>query len=671
MALDKIKVPIPAPSSLEVLRDIADVLQKPPASYDDVYSKKCMKVAALLGVQIHESKSKARKSTTVPLSVLWDSLDRGSWYGTFDPRETSENEVLRSQGQKARSNVLSFLERLNSFVNQVKLAGHMPPDNPFVEIASLNGTSKRKTNDPLQISQQQAENLLLNVKIYVDMMQAWTSGRIKFNSDKKGFGGGSSQLSHVNMSFVGKGGTGNTFADLMRFLPTMDDVKRERARRALSVLDFSKRNPKILFTLDYTPTQSEGSRGCIVSWKRISDASGYVLRRRAVFSEADDEVTLSNEDLRETTKALSDYVKTYALTFMGSVHEDSVFSYLDESIAEGEYYIYYLQAYQLKNESPGSIFGGESAVISLGSAGKSAIEKKFKDLSGSRSLNPWPVFAQHILGDSNYDWVLAGANTRSSLNRSESVDSARKYSYLNASSKFLFEQAEAGKLVRPKDIKNVVQSVTDSIQKYGVGQTIQELLSETGILYYFDGIDSLDDGKFSRAGSLETDTSDLFHVVAAAIDPDTATLDLNSLATNLSMLLGSGPLALGTTLINGESHGGSSPREITMFDPESGATDDGEGALQFVNDLGDIRDSTVDLTTFEGISKLMRVLRILSDFGPNTDQPEPEKEPTSTPRVTPAQIRTTVPGKVELIRDVQTVRVAARTSLVRRVKNEG
>jgi hypothetical protein len=244
----------------------------------------------------------------------------------------------------------------------------------------------------------------------------------------------------------------------------------------------------------------------------------------------------------------------------------------------------------------------------------------------TEAVSPWPAFAQVLYGNSNYDWLLAAANVRASINRLDDTATTRKYSYLIAESTFLFQQADAGSLVMPSDMNDIITNISTAITKYGVSQVIQNLLDETCISYYYEGRDPQSDPHFTTSATSQN--SNLFNIIASTIDSDTATLDLKSLISNMSQLTRMS-LSSATSTSKNTSTSNASPSEISVSATGSSTNAQKAESQQFINELGDLRDATIDLQTFDGISKLMRTIRIISDYGPNRSRTS-----TSTTTVT-------------------------------------
>jgi hypothetical protein len=639
-------------------------MQAPPPSVTQDYLNRCLFAASNLNVPVNQTMV-TQPPVTTPAGVLGNvikdistAISKVLW----QPASTianpalqplwDENEQNRALANAAQGNVLAFIERVNTFINQASNSGFQPPSNPFTLLAQYN-SDRGGGFAPIQLASSDADNIVFNIGAYVDLLEAYNQGGVDLNSPT---GFNSAQMSHVKLSFDGLGGSGNPAADILTFLPTNDQVAEQSLAQALSVLDFTKRVPYLLFTSDYSPVHNQPSQGTLVGWKKIPDASGYILTRREVFAARNSTTEVSNATLDAMHDGFSDYAQRYVLSFFDSIDPSNVYFFLDTDLEANEYYIYTLQAYQVKNNQQGAVFTVDVTPVSLTLAAKNTIGQTIRQMSNwpdytvtgynadgseirdyndfQETISPWPAFAQYLYGDSTYDWLLAAANVRASITRNDNVTITRQYSYLNAHSQFLEAQADAGKLVKPTNVAQVVQNIQSSIQNFGVSQTIQLLLDETEISYFFEGRDPQTNPYFSRAGTVNTVNSPLFNMIGSSIDPETATLDLTHLASNMQLLLAQSTLTVGTQVLPGSSGApNASPSEISIPDPSVTGTQMATG-LQYINQLGNVGgDTVIDLTTYDGLSTLMRVIRILSDFGPGKQTPSapPKNAPPPPP----------------------------------------
>lgn len=631
-------------------------MQKPPPKLEDWFIDGAIWVAAYFKVSTPSPTRSAPNRPPPPsgkpqTSPLWN-WNNNRVVTAAAPVSRPVDQTRDAQCAQAMAAIKSLAERVSDFAARAKNAGFEPPDNPFAVVAQFNA-DRGASFDPINVSDQYAKDLVFNMKAYIDLLAAESQGGIDFSKQDPI---NKAQLAHVSLSFDGIGGSGNVAADIMSFLPSADQVKQNIAAEELAVLDFTRRIPYLLFTLDY---QSGDKTGVIIGWKKIPDASGFVIKRHASFGQNDVQVNVDNARVKSDTQAYLDYAKLHALSYLEDLDESVVQLYFDDSIAQDEYYVYTLQAFQYRSDMKGKVFSGVSTPVSTNTWAFNQIndlilqmDPDMRQIIGWQdwktpiyerkpsTISPWPAFAQVLMTDSAYDWIMAAINIRASVNRADDRATTRKYSYLNADYDFLVAQAYAGKLVIPNDVSEVIKGVENSISQFGVTQTILEIFQETGITYHFDGRDPRDNGPFDRAGSTSAQQSSLFHVIGSAIDPDTATIDLKAVAHNMAQLVKQPGTSLTLNTDIGTTNSARSsqqPSELFVPDPDKVTDQNADDKFQFISRLGNMDDSVVDLTTFDGISKLIRVIRIYSDFGPDkiksdhTDPPAPPAPPPPPP----------------------------------------
>jgi hypothetical protein len=626
-------------NDVEIINSIANSLQKQPPALGNWFIDEVLWVAWYLNIS--NARVRPPQPSVQPVITTAPQLSSlkvmiGRLLNPVTPRSNPVDAIRNVQCMMSLANIKLFAERVTDFTAKAKNSGFSPPDNPFVAIAQLNA-GRGTTFTPINVSATYASDLVFNIKVYVDLLEAENQGGINFESEDPI---NKAQLGHVVLSFDGLGGSGNVAADIMSFLPSSDQVKQNIAEQEFAVLDFTRRIPYLLFTLDYNVN---GKSGVIIGWKKIADASGYVVQRHSSFAQSDTYVNIDNDRIKADTAKYLDYAKLHALTYLEDFDDAVVQLYFDDALLPDEYYIYTLQAFQYRSQMNGKLFSGASKAVAYTPFTfmqiNDVIQKMdpmTRQITGwipaatwdeqptpiyktyPSTISPWPAYAQYLITDPMHDWILAAVNIRASINRGDNRSATRKFSYLNAQHDFLTAMAQAGNLVIPDNISEIAKGVENSISQFGVSQTILEILQDTGITYYFDGRDPRDNGVFDRAGT-EYITTSLFHVIASAIDPDTATIDLKAVAYNMSQLASSPgtDLKVGTDIGGKNINVNAKPSELAIPDPDKQTDTTAEDPFQFIAKLGKMDDSVVDLTTFDGISKLIRVIRIYSDFGPD------------------------------------------------------
>ena len=603
-------------TSVRNVRNIADAIGVPPADLGLTYLGNCARAAALLG----NPSDAAARAMAGPQTVGTVSIG-GFSSAAFAAAIASD--LVRNGAMDARNRVFDVMNRVNAFCSRATNAGFIPPDNPFLEISRL--SKSRAAGMELVVDVTTARSIELNIGAYLDLIRAEAEGKINLGGTAN-----SVQLSSVSISFEGYGGSGNPAVDLLSFVPDADAIKANRAAQALSVLDFRKRTPKALFSVSYNV--GGFSSGNVVGWRRVPDASGYILKRRNVFTSEETSFTFSNDELRSKYDQVIDYVKSWVLCFYDTIDPGSIFAVLDSTLQPNAYYVYRVQCYQITNQLKGSVFSVDSTAVNMTGVQRDSVRERMRQFASQASsspdaVSPYPFLAESMLGNSQYDWLLAGTNVRASIGRGDDRSLTRQYSYLAGQLEFVFSQMDRQLFVVPNNVNEIVGNINSEIGQFGVTQVIQEILQETGITFFFNGRDSIEDVHFDRVGTIGVGDSGIVSTVAAAIDPETATLDLRSLASNMSVLLGTTTPDFSTKILQ---PAGSSPvpriqsvpTEITV-PVEFNSVNDGraEDPVQFLSALGDIDTDVADLTTFDGISKMIRTIRIFSDLGPNRGAP--------------------------------------------------
>lgn len=578
-----------------VVSDIADAMSVPPPDVMQEYVDICVRAAQHL-------------DSPVSFASSGDSF-------------SSTQMSLQNTASAARNNVLAIVDMVTSFVSRAKNAGFSSPNNPFSTISSLKTSGTPATAE-------QADAIVSDIKTYFDLMKQETEGKLDLGKNVYR----AAQLASVSFGLSGFGSIAATSVDLMKFVPDNEMLKKQKAQDILASLDFRKRAPKVVFTAEYSPDSQ--NRGIIVGWKRIADASGYVVKRHSVFENKDDSFTLKNDDVRSSYENVREYVKTWILSFYDNIDENGVWTFLDTTAFPDQYYIYRVQAFQVQNEEHGAIFNVDSIPSNLSFAQRRVIE----DQVANTGVSPYPFIAQQIFGDTTYDWLVAGVNVRKSVNRGDDTAVTRSYSYLGSDLEFLFSQMDAGNFVIPKDVNDVVGRINNGVSKFGITQVMIELMQDTGVLSFFEGVDPR--GPSSPFTSLDPVlTSNFVSGIVSSIDPETATLDLETFSVNFPKILKG--TSVRQTRLNVLSQVSPSiaskvearPQEIVVPVDNS----DVQGVQFF--DSSAVFGSVVDLTTFSGLSVFLKTIRMFSDE--NQPKPVVVGEPQATPTVSARTLAST------------------------------
>ena len=666
-----------------VVWDFADVLGTPPAAIGQSYLDVCNRVAALLGVPSAVAQNTLAIEAISPLHLVQPAIAiqralpvtpgivfpyvnvATPIFSLSNATDASATVAVRNAALQARNNVFGFINRVSTFISQAYNQGLVPPDNPFVVISNLQAAREAQmrrignSGGNLNVPTDQADTLVFNIGAYVDLLTAQAQGKIDLTKTANI----AAQINSFTLSMDGYGSGGNPATDLMRFLPSADEVRAQKDLELLAAFDFRKRQPKIVFTADYQP--GDELQGMVIGWKKIPDASGYILKRRGVFDNTEKTIQVSNTDLQTAMDHLQDYLNAHVLTFYDTIDATQIWAYLDTSCSPDQYYLYTVQAYQIQNDAKDQLFQVNTQPTTFAAPARQKVQSTLQQLAQqyygtlatADDINPWPIISLQLYGNSQFDWILAAVNGRASVNRNDSEGDTRRFSYLGARLSHLLDFMDRGLFVAPKNINDVVKAVTESITNFGVSQTIAEILHETGILYYFEGTEQPRPGGLNRAGTLNVAASPLLSGIIASIDPETATMDLKILGSNLPTLLNNKGLATDRASVTGlqlGSAGGtganvhSAPQEINVPDPSVSNDQVTQGDVQYLNQLPPTNNSLVDLTTYDGLSELTRTIRIFADEGPNRGgadttaggvvQPAPPPEKVYVPPPPPATI---------------------------------
>lgn len=480
-----------------------------------------------------------------------------------------------------RAAVLVKIGDINETLQVGLSRGYLLPDSPFPEIDRMN--SSRQLFQPLSWDYN-AKIIRYNAIVELSAIATkYKNGEITFARKA------AAQLSSYEVSVDGIAAqSGDPLSDILGYQPDGDYVKRKKALDSLAKLDFSKRKPYLLFTMD----GRDG--GIVVCWQRMRDASGYSITRRDVFNSIDlPEIVKSNEWLNASTKdLLQDEHFFQGLSFYDWTTPQDVYAFVDDSVSADALYSYSIAGLQKKAPASPFIFDVPMNALffspMIASAAQAALEQEATRFNQDpATISPYPAISQAVYGDPSYGWIIAGTNILSSIRRNESVDVVRSNSYIGSTAERIFGEAQAGRVFVPSDISRVQESVEQAIAAYGISQTILALLDGTGMTHFVSGKDD-PAGIQPTQASVEGSTSGLARILSV-IDPETATLDpkLITIASKTSKFVKGALFALPIL------------------------------QLQATPSLEEILGGgVIDLTTFTGIARLMQLLRSIYDFYP-------------------------------------------------------
>lgn len=516
----------------------------------------------------------------------------------------------------AANNVVKVSDEIASFISRAANAGFLPPSNPMLEIAKYNSRRSFVASEivPKEIDKQLAEDILFNLNIFLDFIEKEKEGEINLTQLANERVGRSAQISSYDVSLSGYEMKGSEGAQsLLSFLPDADKIKRMRIRKSLESLNFNNRVPEILFTAKYDP---DGLfRGCIVGWRKMHDASGYILERHSVFDNENKRVSFTNKSAADHYSIVKDYVKKWVLSFY-DIDEDSIFAFLDTDINGHNLYTYKVKAYQSVRSDSFFMFNVNTSQFVMSPLQIQDIKKsmqKFIDQNLKKKLpditindiSPYPFIAKKFYGDDKSDWILSALNVKSSKDRNEDRTQTRKLSYLGSSMNSIEDAILDGRFLRPTDVAQVVQNIKESITTFGISTTILSIIEATGLDMYFGAKDS-QNSEFERASTtLDIDELSSLKSVLSSIDFETATVDVSVLTENL------------LSMNESNSQSVTAGNILEVYFPDGSKIDEftDDDDVQFVGSLNSTKK--LDLTTFEGISNFIRLVRLFFDTNPN------------------------------------------------------
>lgn len=480
-----------------------------------------------------------------------------------------------------RSTIVARIGDINQVLKVGLSRGYLLPNSPFPQIDQINSARPLFAPIPLAYNDQV---YLLNAGLELSQIaQSYKDGKITF--DRKV----AAQLSSYEVSVDGISvQSGDPLSDILGYQPDGDLVKRKRAIDSLAKLDFSKRKPYLLFTLQ------NPAGGIAVCWGRMRDASGYVISRRDVFYGTDlPDIAMSNAELVDSTKKLlADERFFQTLAFYDWTTPADVFAFVDDSVERDSLYSYSITALQKK--APASPFIFDVPMTSLlfspvmAQAASAALEEEARAFGKDpAATSPYPAISKAVYGDPSYGWIIAGCNVLAAVKRGDSADAIRSLSYIGSNADHILSEAKAGRLFVPSDLTKVQSTVESAVSSYGVSQVVLSVMDGTGVTFFISGKDD-PNGIQPTQQSIEGSTSGLARILSA-IDPETATLDPKLIVVGGQ----SNSFRNASIQVKGSSTNASSLDEI-------------------------VAKGTIDLTVYSGIGRLMQLLRAIYDFYPGT-----------------------------------------------------
>lgn len=503
----------------------------------------------------------------------------------------------------------SVITRINRGVEVAAIGaarGYLLPNDPLPKIEAYN--RYRRLFEALKVgSTREHEAVAKAVTALVKIADAYDAGTITFDRTSP-----AAQVSSFDVSVDGMSSqSGNPLADILGYQPDGDFIKRKRAIDALARLDFSKRKTYMLFTADVI-TEGKRQNGTVVCWMKMRDASGYNIRKRDVFKIIDyPQINLSGEFLEKSTKELlSDRHFQQVLSFYDWVQPDDVYAFVDDATGSDTLYSYAVSGVQRRAPTNGFIFDVQMNALYLSSAQAEQVRMliqqdlaRFGLSNDIDSVSPYPALAQVVYGDPGYGWILAGCNVLASTRRGDTVDQTRAMSYIGSKSSVVLAAVSEGRMFVPADVNEIHRAVDDAVRSFGVSQTVLTVLDGAGVTMFSTGKDDPLGIKPTQE-SLERATGGLAKILAA-IDPETASVDPKALAAALAVRspADEGPRYASTQIRS----------DITVLTLD-GSQPEQRVAPPAIEQI--IGQDIIDLTTYDGLARLMQLLRMIYDFYP-------------------------------------------------------
>ncbi len=510
-----------------------------------------------------------------------------------------------------RSAIISRFDRITDIISLANARGYLLPDNPVTAINTIN--AQRQLFAPLVISDQASATITSDAIELSKIAAGYDAGTITFDRSQP-----ASQLASFDFSVDGMSPqSGDALTDILGYQPDADFVKRKRAIGALARLDFSKRKPYFLFTADVI-TNGKMQNGTIVCWMRMRDASGYNITKRDVFAVQDyPNSSMTNDTLEKNTAALlADNNFNQILSLYDWVNHSDVFAFIDTATVSNTLYSYSVAGVQLRAPSTPFIFTTETTALYLTAAQAADINSSIKDdlktfgksPDDIDSISPYPAISQEVYGDPGYSWILAGCNILASRTRGDTADETKTLSYIGAKASDVLAEAAKGRIFIPSDISQIHDAVESSISSYGISQTILSILDGIGVTMFTAGKDD-PLGFKPTEDSLDSSTGGLAKILGV-IDPQTGTIDPHTLAVAMSV---ASPSSKGTQY-NSIPIASSSSSPFGMIN-----VTDTQQTIPIIPSLDAIiGKDAIDLTTYDGIAKLVGLIRIIYDFYPGS-----------------------------------------------------
>lgn len=445
--------------------------------------------------------------------------------------------------------------------------GYVLPDDPTGEILKLNVGRARFSQVSISIAS--AASYISALKDLSDVADAVTRGDLDLSVTKGGLG----QLSSFDMSVDGivSSPTGDALADILGYQPDADSILKMRAAQALSMLDFSKRRPSLIAVVDELSDRLKPSKS--ICWRRMHDASGYKVTRRNVFTDVEKISTLKAESVTvPLTPSLIEVI-----SFYDDITPADVCVMTDVDIETDMLYAYSVSGLQTSAGGARKTYDVQTTPLYLSPDQIVILRERI-----THGGDPYPTVSQIVYGNERYDWLLACVNFLGARMQGLDQKTVRLSSYLGATVDSVIASLTAGTFLSPTDIQALITAVETSIATNGVSQTILDAIDASGVGIFTTGEDP--SGFQSGSDAIDLAAAPIIAVLSS-IDSQTATIDPAVLISNLS-----------AGRPNKTVHKSVGMASMTTVS---------------ISDI--VGNQIIDVTTFDGISDLLRVIRLYTD----------------------------------------------------------
>ncbi len=400
-----------------------------------------------------------------------------------------------------------------------------------------------------------------------------------------------------------------------------DDIKKSLIEKNIQKLSFDKVVPQAILTLEYNDLITN-QYGIIFCWKRVVGAISYEIERLDVLTSESKVISLFDnlDDLNVHYKNIKNYVFNWALKFYDDLGVDDVYAFLDLNVLKDRIYSYSVKAGAKEFEIGNNIFNVASEDVMLIDSHKTGLDLAVQFSMSNNNIvsandklnyNIWDDVSEIVYGVRDLGWVLCGFTIQNFIDNNI-TDGIRGLSIIIGNKSRLFELLGIGeeglqfheKMRKPKDLEEFKNILESNIAKNGVQLIIDELIKKTGI-------------NISRENDIENDV-DEDGLLKSPIDLILSSIDSSSMTVNIKILLNN--LSLKIKNIEDVSFVSDKLNEIDFVDvvssdgnsiKESGIASN-NSQIQFYNNIQNgLDDEIIDLTTFNGISKFMNVIKFI------------------------------------------------------------